>query len=613
MMTAPYTASHWFVCKTIRALMPLLLLAAASQFHVAAAETTSPPPTAVESASGGPPPANAGFEAGVVGEAPAHWTVPPVPGFQVVVSDDRPAAGDRCATISCITEPGANPFGNLIQRIDAAPFRGQRVRYRAAVRAEVEGRRNQAQLWFRVDRVGSDGARALGAFDNMGDRPITAAGWNHYEIVGDVAEDASRITIGMMFLGKGQAWLDEVSLKVVGKDVPLTAKSPQGAGRSGKAIDEIKPGLFEIVGSMRIASVPGAAGVARDGADKDAVLKSAVLVPLPLAYRDQAPLNYRFAATPPGAVEAIEIYEDSPLNFVLKATIAAGSESEPIDLQFSSTVLVGPSDFAGVPEKALIPDAWPEDAKPWLAATWCADAEHERIRALAEEIRAGTTDVPEIIRRVQQTAGGIFRRSQGQGESLTAVAVLDKRGSCTSCANLVAALLRAAGVPARVLAGYPSWSGPLQTHYIVEAYVPGFGWYPIESTLSQAPWPNTHQVHVAIIPPRHECEAQAGPRLGIAGGVPYLSLTELPDNDRSLFAAGTIEGSPGCDHECRVVRTLEGRESAPWQRAIVARRSAWNAWLQSNPSLDAEGRFEFGDSSEDLAAASVAHLFMEQE
>src|SRR5688500_10037234 len=170
---------------------------------------------------------------------------------------------------------------------------------------------------------------------------------------------------------------------------------------------------------------------------------------------------------------------------------------------------------------------------------------------MAAGIRAETNDVLETIRRVQEATGTVFRLAQGRGESLTAVEALDKQGSCTSCANLVAAVLRACGVPARIVAGYPSWYGPLQTHYIVEAYVPEYGWYPIESTRGQSPWPNCQQALVAITPPRYEDRSRAGARVGVAGGVPYLSLTELPVHDGSCIAVGAIEDARGCDHHCR--------------------------------------------------------------
>src|SRR5262249_32414239 len=92
-------------------------------------------------------------------------------------------------------------------------YRGKRVRLRAAVRANVAGRGNQALLWLRVDRKGNQ----PGFFDNMGDRPITQNEWRDYEIVGEVADDAVSINLGLMLNGNGRVWLDAVSFEVIGK------------------------------------------------------------------------------------------------------------------------------------------------------------------------------------------------------------------------------------------------------------------------------------------------------------------------------------------------------------------------------------------------------------
>ena len=100
-----------------------------------------------------------------------------------------------------------------MQSFDATPYRGRRIRFRAAVRADVAGAGNRAQLWLRVDRKGAN----TGFFDNMQDRPIVEASWRDYQIVGDVAEDAEGISLGLMLLGNGRAWLDAVRFEIVGK------------------------------------------------------------------------------------------------------------------------------------------------------------------------------------------------------------------------------------------------------------------------------------------------------------------------------------------------------------------------------------------------------------
>ena len=61
----------------------------------------------------------------------------------------------------------------------------------------------------------------MGFFNNMDDRPIRSADWQYNEIVGDIDDDAIAINIGMMLIGKGKAWLDDVSLVDLGKLITL--------------------------------------------------------------------------------------------------------------------------------------------------------------------------------------------------------------------------------------------------------------------------------------------------------------------------------------------------------------------------------------------------------
>ena len=149
---------------------------------------------------------NLDFEA--PGAEPAGWLVPPAVrqgGYRVHVVDDHPHGGKRAVLVEgAANQP--NMFGNIMQRIDATPYRGKKIRLRAAVRAQ-----GRAQLWVRVDE--KDGA--LGFFDNMQDRPITSGDWREYTIEGDVDKDAAVLNFGMMLIGEGKAWLDDVKLEVV--------------------------------------------------------------------------------------------------------------------------------------------------------------------------------------------------------------------------------------------------------------------------------------------------------------------------------------------------------------------------------------------------------------
>jgi len=197
----------------------------------------------------------------------------------------------------------------------------------------------------------------------------------------------------------------------------------------------------------------------------------------------------------------------------------------------------------------------------------------------------------EIISHVEDEARRIFRSAKGRVKHLTATEALDHQGSCTSCGNLVAALLRSSDVPARVLAGYPSWSGPLQTHYIVEAWVPGFGWYPIESTMLRSPWANCHQVNVSIVPIEYESEKLAGRRTSVAGGVPYLSLTE--QTGRPMIKVGNIPGAKHCDHVSLLSSELKAGPEQ-WEELIAQSNSRWAKWLDQQAGIDTAEKRTFG-------------------
>ena len=161
-----------------------------------------------------PRPVNLDFEQGTLGQVPDGWHCPTTITFGAELTSERPKSGKYAAVLfSKQTTAAGPPFGNLMQAIDATPFRGKRVRFRASVR--VEGEEGRAQLWMRVDRTGDK----PGFFDNMGDRPVTASEWREYEIIGDVEEDAEVLNLGMILLGTGKAWLDAVSVEDLGKVV----------------------------------------------------------------------------------------------------------------------------------------------------------------------------------------------------------------------------------------------------------------------------------------------------------------------------------------------------------------------------------------------------------
>jgi C-terminal processing protease CtpA/Prc len=268
-----------------------------------------------------PAPVNLDFESGAPGEAPPGWISPTVKyGYTAALSTEKPKQGKQCVRLSGPSATGeGGGFGNVMQTIDATPYRGKRVRFRGAVR--IEGEAASAALWMRVDRA----AKQRGFFDNMQDRLIHSNEWAYYEISGDVDSDAETLNVGMMLQREGSAWLDDVTIEIVPNLVmrsgPPRAVTPRGLEnlvaftrlfgvvRHFHASDEAAAADWEAVAVNGIDAVEGA----QDASELAARLRE---IFLPLApsvriYPSNAPPKGRIAK-PSGAL-AIVAWEHTGL------------------------------------------------------------------------------------------------------------------------------------------------------------------------------------------------------------------------------------------------------------------------------------------------------------
>jgi len=194
----------------------LMLVAVASPRQVPAAAAAPAAPAA---------PVNLDFELGELGQMPAGWQMTAASeraGFGADLTDEQPYQGKTCAVVRGIGYSRTPGTATLMQSFDAAAYRGQRVRFRAAVRTDD----SRGQLWLAVERPG----QLPGFFDNMADRPIASSRWQVYEILGEVAADATRIGIGLTVNGDGRVWIDAGAFEVLGPaaDAPPRPLSARG-------------------------------------------------------------------------------------------------------------------------------------------------------------------------------------------------------------------------------------------------------------------------------------------------------------------------------------------------------------------------------------------------
>jgi hypothetical protein len=144
-------------------------------------------------------------------------------GFTAVVDSAVRHGGIASGRLQSL--PGVEEgFASLQQAIRGEAYRNKRVRLVGYVRTEDMPDTNQAAMWLRIDGEG----RTL-ALDNMSDRaPAGPHGWLKHEIVLDVPLDAVGLVCGLILSGAGKAWVDDVSIAVVGPDVAVTAAAMPG-------------------------------------------------------------------------------------------------------------------------------------------------------------------------------------------------------------------------------------------------------------------------------------------------------------------------------------------------------------------------------------------------
>ena len=112
-------------------------------------------------------------------------------------------------------EPGEDDWATFVQYATPVPFRGGRVRYLGWLRTR-DVASGWAGLWLRVD--GPD--REVLEFDNLGqvppDRSLKGTNdWTAAEIVLPVAAEAITIAFGVVLVGDGVLWADDLSFEAL--------------------------------------------------------------------------------------------------------------------------------------------------------------------------------------------------------------------------------------------------------------------------------------------------------------------------------------------------------------------------------------------------------------
>ena len=222
---------------------------------------------------------------------------------------------------------------------------------------------------------------------------------------------------------------------------------------------------------------------------------------VPVPYGDQVPilitvespqlLSYRF------------VHLDPP-NLLVAAEMKRASSTT---IHWDAWVLVKENTYADLPASVQIPavNDLPEEVRAWLVPTDCAQIGDPFVKAQADAVRGGTSDLMVLAENVRAYCYDLPWTFDHDPVSFDAYYAMKWGNSCTGHAHAGAALMRANGVPARSLHVMPVWyDGYFDMHWNIDYYVPGYGWVRMETSLGENPTSPEKEIVTFVCAPGDE-------------------------------------------------------------------------------------------------------------
>jgi hypothetical protein len=221
---------------------------------------------------------------------------------------------------------------------------------------------------------------------------------------------------------------------------------------------------------------------------------------LPIAHGDQVPLLIQVSGDHLVGWRFLRL---DPPNVMGVATMRRGAGTQ---LDWSAWVLLRDEQHADLPTVIPMPAEadLSAEVRPWLASTDCVQSHMRLIGNLSASILGKDHNLRGFARDVARYTQSIPYEFGHVPIAFDAYYAARWGNSCTGKAHLGAGLLRAAGVPARVLMSLMPLDRPYDMHWIVEHHVPGYGWVQMETSTGEYPLPAFREVVVFACAPGHE-------------------------------------------------------------------------------------------------------------
>ena len=189
-------------------------------------------------------------------------------------------------------------------------------------------------------------------------------------------------------------------------------------------------------------------------------------------------------------------------NRVVNFTIAGMHQGEHKLLHFTIWVLVENFEFKDIPRDTPFPKKsdLPDDTLEWLQPTKVVQSRSPFILLKARQLRMGNDYIFGYAENVSHFIKYhrfllfLLELKLGLLLSQDAVTTLFINGENVGRSHLACALFRSQNIPARVLLANNDQGFWTQMHYMVEYYIPNYGWVLLDSTKGETPYATKRQV-----------------------------------------------------------------------------------------------------------------------
>lgn len=214
---------------------------------------------------------------------------------------------------------------------------------------------------------------------------------------------------------------------------------------------------------------------------------------VPIAYAEQVPILIQVKSAELIDFRFVPV---DPPNLLVAARL---ENADHIDLDWTAWVLVKENRYENFPRFVPIPEPedLPEEVRKWLEPTDCVQTWDPLVQEIAGLVRGDTENLMELAENINEFC---WKIPWYLTSNFDAVSTLRRGSSCTGHAHAGAALFRANGIPARTILNmtafgtdYSDWN--LQKlffydhHWIIDYYVPGYGWVRMETSMGLNPAP----------------------------------------------------------------------------------------------------------------------------